>query len=420
MQLFIACSAFALSIAVAVKRPSLSATRRVSPAAAALAGVVCLLLAGSVHPADLVTAAEMLWRPLVTIFSILVTTLAAERTGTVDAMATRVLGRRATSARALFPTVFMLSLATATVLSNDAAIILLTPLVVTFVRIQFPSQPRLLLPFGFAVFMAAGVAPLITSNPMNIVVASAVGLNFNQYAATMLPIAAAGSLVTYVCLRRLFSAELASGVVEQHLIRPPATFGRMQKRLLMVLFGVAGTYPLVSGLAGSAIWIVAAAGAAAAVWLAARDQQMSPVALLRQGGGMWDVLVFLPAVFVLTIGLRNAGLTDLLASWYQGASLGVVGVTAAVGSAVLNNHPMAFINLMALDPSGGDVRLFLAALIGGDLGPRLVPTGSLAGLLWLEACRRLDVHVTPLEFMRVGALLTLPTLLVSLLLLALI
>ena len=188
--------------------------------------------------------------------------------------------------------------------------------------------------------------------------------------------------------------------------------------MLVVLAAVAATYPFVAVLDGSPIWAVAAAGAAAALWLAARDRRVSPLALLRQGGGMWDVLVFLPAVFVLAIGLRNAGLTDLLASWYQGAGIGLVGATSAIGSAALNNHPMAFINLMTLAPSGSDADLFLAALIGGDLGPRLVPTGSLAGLLWLEACRRLDVLVTPLEFMRVGMLLTVPALLVSLVWLA--
>ena len=55
-------------------------------------GVLCLLLAGLVRPSDVVTAAELLWRPLVTILSILVTTLAAERTGTIDALAARILG----------------------------------------------------------------------------------------------------------------------------------------------------------------------------------------------------------------------------------------------------------------------------------------------------------------------------------------
>src|SRR5262245_12180256 len=211
MQLLIACSTFALTVAVAVRRPSISPTIRVGPAAAALAGVVFLLVTGTVALGDLSAATEILWRPIVTIAAILISTIAAERTGTIDAIAARVLGARTTSIAVLYRRVFLLSLATATVLSNDAAILLMTPLVVTFVRRRFPSEPRLLMPFAFAVFMAAGVAPFIISNPMNVVVASAAGLNFNAYAAAMLPVALTGSMVTYLLLRRLFAADLAAG-----------------------------------------------------------------------------------------------------------------------------------------------------------------------------------------------------------------
>ena len=59
------------------------------------------------------------------------------------------------------------------------------------------------------------------------------------------------------------------------------------------------------------------------------------------------------------------------------------------------------------------------ALIGGDLGPRLLPVGSLAGLLWLDALRRLKVDVSLVDFVRVGAAITVPTLAVSLWLLGL-
>ena len=92
-------------------------------------------------------------------------------------------------------------------------------------------------------------------------------------------------------------------------------------------------------------------------------------------------------MFVIAIGLRNVGLVGYLSMLYQGASLALVGTIAAFGSAVLNNHPMAIMNLLALDATpGSGQREFLAALIGGDLDTPL-PIGSLAGLLWLESCR---------------------------------
>jgi len=417
MQLLIACSTFALTVTLAVKRPRIWSGFHVSPASAAVAGMLCLMLAGTVTPADILSALSALWRPLVTIVSIMVTTAAADRVGVISAVARRVLSPRASSIPGLFGGVFALSLATASLLSNDAAILLLTPLVLGFVEARYPKNPHLLVPFAFAVFMAAGVAPFVTSNPMNMVVASYVGLNFNQYAATMLPIALAVSVLSFLLLRHVFAAELAEPATPRTL-RDATTLTRIQKQMLCLLFGVAGTYPLVAMLDGAAIWAVAASGAVLAVWLSSRGALESPVRFLVRGIA-WDVLVFLPAVFVLSIGLRNVGLVELLSAWYQDASIGVIGATAALGSAALNNHPMALINMLALEPASHPAP-FLAALIGGDLGPRLLPTGSLAGLLWIEACRRLGVGISPGLFVRVGLILTGPPLFIALALLALI
>jgi arsenical pump membrane protein len=134
----------------------------------------------------------------------------------------------------------------------------------------------------------------------------------------------------------------------------------------------------------------------------------------------WGVLVFLAGVFVVAIGLRNAGVVDALERLYDGANLAVIGATSALGSAVVNNHPMGLLNLLAIDPSpGGDLQPILAALVGGDLGPRLLPTGSLAGVLLFATLRRLDVRLSVRRFCVVGALVTIPSLAVSLAVLAL-
>ena len=46
----------------------------------------------------------------------------------------------------------------------------------------------MVLPFSFAVFVAAGVAPLPTGNPMNLVLSQRAGIGFNDYALTIIPV----------------------------------------------------------------------------------------------------------------------------------------------------------------------------------------------------------------------------------------
>ena len=89
-------------------------------------------------------------------------------------------------------------------------------------------------------------------------------------------------------------------------------------------------------------------------------------------------------------------------------------------SALINNHSMALTNIVAIGALPADTHTieFLAALIGGDLGPRLLPIGSLAGLLWYAALERSSVHVPVLQFMRVGAIVTIPSLSAGLAMLA--
>ena len=110
------------------------------------------------------TVGRMLWRPLLTILAIMITTTVAARVGAIDRLAHLAFARSAGSTRRLYAGVFILGFITAALLNNDAAILLLTPLVLTFVGSRYPDQPRLLLAFAFAVFMSAGVAPFVVSN----------------------------------------------------------------------------------------------------------------------------------------------------------------------------------------------------------------------------------------------------------------
>jgi arsenical pump membrane protein len=197
---------------------------------------------------------------------------------------------------------------------------------------------------------------------------------------------------------------------------PTAPPARSIRVIVAALLAVVLAYPLVSW-AGGPVWMVAVAGALLLVALGARAGHR-PMTVLREEVH-FDVLVFLVAVLVLSLGLRNVGVVDHLSRAYAGASPMRIGVLSAMGSAILNNHPMANLNMLALVPGGSpaDPRCVLAALVGGDLGPRLFPMGSLAGLLWLEMLRRAGVQVSVRRFVLVGLVATLPTLAVCLALL---
>jgi arsenical pump membrane protein len=413
-----AFSSLGLTVGLILWRPRVVNGYRIGPAIAALVGVVAMALLGVVHPRDVRTTADVLWRPLFAISSIMIIAAVALRLGVVARIAAATFPRAKGSPATLFLLVFALAAGTAAVLNNDSAVLLVTPLVVTGIRTLYPRRPDLITPFAFAVFMAAGVAPLVTANPMNLIVADYAKLNFNSYAARMLPISIAGWVLTALVLRWVFRERLASAASEQPAtIAAPGPWRRSELEGLTLVLVVLGAYPVISYFGGS-VWIVAGAGAIAALWLFARHRAGTVGDVLLRGVA-WEIIVFLFGVFVIAIGLRNAGLTGQLTRLYAHTGDWAIGGVSAAGSALINNHAMALTNLLALrGVHHVHQHAFLAALIGGDLGPRLLPMGSLAGLLWFSSLRRLDVEVSLLRFITIGATVTIPALALSLGLLA--
>ena len=408
-------AAVALTLGLVVARPRLAKGFRLTPAMAALAGVALLAAFGSVRFSDVAWAARTMWRPLLGIVAIMVMTGVARRTGVLEGAAELVFRRAGGDAKKLFGLVFVFGALTAAILNNDSAVLLLTPLVVVLAK---RHHPKLVVPLAFAVFLSAGVAPVIVSNPMNMVVATFAGIGFNEYAAHMVVPAVAGAVVTFVAARWLFRGELR---VEKSGTGTGTGTGETETRaintsVVVALLAVVVAYPLISWLGGP-VWIVASAGALVLLVLGARAGHQ-PLTVVRQEVH-FEVLAFLLAVLVLSLGLRNVGVVEHLSRAYAGASPMRIGLLSAAGSAVLNNHPMANLNMLALVPAGvpADPRSVLAALVGGDLGPRLFPMGSLAGLLWLEMLRRANVEVSVRRFVLVGVVATVPTLLVCLALL---
>ncbi|MEZ4370042.1 MAG: ArsB/NhaD family transporter [Polyangiaceae bacterium] len=411
----IAFGTLVLTVGLAVLRPSIRAFR-FSPGRAAVVGVLLLLMAGLLRVEDLVDAARLQWRPLLTLTSIMLMTGVVQEVGAFDRLAARIESQaRARSATHTFTIIFALSVITPSFLNNDAAILILTPLVVALTRRVFPGRPEVTVAFAFAVFLAPGVAPFIVSNPMNMIVAEFTGLGFNSYAAVMLPISIAGAALTYLILRVVYRKLLNSAQPEQGAGRAMPERHPAERPAVLLLAVIFLAYP-VAATFGADIWIVATLGAVASLLLS-RAYRVGPLPKVTRHVSL-DILAFLWGIFLVVQGLRRVGIVEGLASFYEasamgGAQLARIGITSALGSAIIDNHPMSILNMMAIG-SHEDPKLLLAALVGGDIGPRLLPIGSLAGLLWIDLLRRQGIHISVRQFFTLGTLVLIPTLALSL------
>lgn len=303
--------------------------------------------------------------------------------------------------------VFVVASVITAVLSLDATVVLLTPVVLaTAARVG--ARPR---PYVYACAHLANSASLLlpVSNLTNLLAFTASGLSFTRFAALMTLPWLAAIAVEYVILRRFFAADLAAGAhpPEPDEGRPGLPVFTLVVLLLtlcgFVVTSFAGAEPLWAALAGAAVLAVRA--------LVRRETTAKRLA----HSANVPFCLFVLALGVVVKAVVDHGLgTGIARLLPEGSSLGALLAVAAVAAVLANliNNLPAILALLPVVAAAGPGPL-LAALIGVNLGPNLTYVGSLATLLWR---RILHTHDEPPElghFTRLGLLTVPATLAVS-------
>lgn len=416
-----------VTVTLSLSRPRVGRIR-IQPALAALVGAFLTVTFGLLGPGELLGVLEFLALPVLTIVSLMTITIVSAQAGFFRQLAWSLAAGSRGDARRLYRRLFFAGTLTGTFFTNDAAVLIFTPMVFTLVEeIGEPGWTREnRIPFYFAVLYVANlVGALVISNPINIIVADWFGIGFVEYALWMFLPAITSMGVTYAGLAFYFRDSL------------PRRFRMPDPSFLPT---VDGGFRLVCGAVLSAtllgffsepwtgipVAFVALTGAVVLLLLThARGTDPVGAVLGRVG---WDAVTFVVGIFVVVNGLRSVGITDTLGALLldaagRGAQAGnaAAGGMAVVFSAVMNNHPTA--GLMAL--AVGDLPLpelsrelmALSALIGGDLGPKMLPIGSLAALLWFRMLRQRGVEIGYGRYIRLGVPVTLAATALSLLVL---
>ncbi len=391
----------AVVLVAAVARPHGLPEALVAVPAAAI-----LLVFGVVSVGDIRSELDRFLPVLVFLAAVLVLAHLCAVEGLFDAAGQWLSRTSGASGSRLLLHVFVLSAGITSVLSLDATVVLLTPVVIaTALRMKVPARAHV-----YATGHLANSASLLLpmANLTNLLAIAASGLTLVHFAALMAAPFVVVLVIEYVVLRLFFRhdfAESAATGPDQQEPRVAATIETPHAAIGVLIATLAGF--VASSFVGVEPYWVAIAGA---LVLGAHASSRGLVSL-RGVVSAIDVpfLLFVFALAVVVRGVVDSGLgrwiTNLAPDTDTLVALLVFAGIATVLANVVNNLP-ALLILLAPAAAVGPAAV-LAVLIGVNIGPNLTYPGSLATLLWRRVLARHRLSPSWRRFTILG-LLTVP------------
>ena len=408
-------------------------------------GAAIIMVTGAVTQSDIIDIFEKIGGASITIIATLVMAVILESFGFFHWAAARLGDLAKGSGYRLYWYIQLLCYSMTLLFNNDGSILITTPILILLLK-NLRLKPHQQIPYLLtgALMATAASTPIGVSNIVNLIALKIIHMPLYLHTAMIFVPAMLGlvclSVVMYYLVKKKLPKNLPnlSYDIEHsfftrnfHPLKGSITVETKKQRtkfmlkiLLFVLIIRCSLF--IASFLAVPIELVAVLGSLILLIWRWYHLRTSPVDIIKKTP--WHIFLFAFSMYVIIYSLHNAGLTALLVQLSQPVannglfqSTFLMGGIVSVMSNFFNNHPALLIGTITLSEMNLDAltlkTMYLASIIGGDIGSLLLPIGTLASLIWMHILRQNKIKVKWKDYLQVSLIAIPITMIVTLILL---
>lgn len=308
--------------------------------------------------------------------------------------------------RLLFIIIFTTGISSA-FLVNDAVVLLYTPIVISICR-DSRINP---VPYLIAEILASntGSAMTITGNPQNMLIGIYSGISYSLFLLRLLPVSLIGMIIIYFVVQFLYPSNFRKNTpINPHSGSYEYNFSSMKFSapifvLVIVLF-------FISKRVGLSIPVISLIGASLILIFG----KIKPSKVIVNID--WVLILFFSTLFIVVAGIEKTGLIQHMLGAYRITpdlhGIAVIHGISFVLSQIVSNVPYTILMIPILKHSAGDI-IWLSLASASTLAGNATIFGAMANIIVIESAKKQGVHISFLEFLKAGVIVTALTLLLS-------